>query len=135
MTDDRAHLERLVAALDASPLALQRDEIRGEGRTGDWGIFGRLGHIYSDGAGFLLYVASDESARRWNNVKARLSPFCHLINDGDDEGCFHLDRLPMPAEASVIREALGMRKRRTVTDAARSQLERARTLLNRPLAA
>lgn len=33
----------------------------------------------------------------------------------------------------MIREALGIRKRRRVTDDARSQLERARTLLNRPL--
>ena len=135
MTDHRAQLERLVVALDASPLALQRDEIRGEGRTGDWGIFGRLGHVYPDGAGFLLYVGSDESARRWNNVKARLCPFCHLVNDGNDEGCFHLDRLPTPTEAELIREAIGIRKRRALSDAARSQLERARTLLIRPLAA
>jgi hypothetical protein len=133
MTDDRAQLERLVTALDASPLALQRDNVRGEGRIGDLAIHGTLGHIYPDGAGYLLYVASDESARRWSNVKARLR-FCHLLNDGDDEGCFHLDRLPTPTEATKIREVLGIRKRRKVTDKARIQLEAARSLLNRPLA-
>jgi hypothetical protein len=132
VAEDRAKLERLVAALDASPLSLKRD------RCDDWQILGKLGHAYADGAGYLLIVTTDESARRWNNVKERLSPFCHLLNDGDDEGCFHLDRLPTPDEADLIREALGIRKRRHLSDdakgKARSALERARFSINRPLA-
>ena len=59
-TTDRALLLPLITALDASPLALKRDLVRGEGRTGDWGIFGQLGHIYPDGDGFLLYVSTEE---------------------------------------------------------------------------
>jgi hypothetical protein len=134
--DDRASLLALIAALDASPRALQRDLVRGEGRTGDWAICGTLGHIYPDGTGFLMYVASDESARRWTNVKARLS-FATLTQDGDDEGCFRLDRLPSPHEAAAIREAIGIRKRRHLSDdakaKARSAAECARLSINRPL--
>jgi hypothetical protein len=45
------------------------------------------------------------------NVKDRLA-FCALTQDGDDEGCLHLDRPPTPDETAIIREALGIRKRR-----------------------
>jgi hypothetical protein len=36
-------------------------------------------------------------------VKKRLA-FCRLTQDGDDEGCFHLDRLPTKNEAETIRD-------------------------------
>jgi hypothetical protein len=129
--DDRASLKALLGALDASEVALQRNLVRGEGRVGGWAIYGKLGHVYSDGDGYLLCVVEDDereqSARRWSNVKARLvSELCRLTQDGDDEGCLHLDRLPAPHEVAVIREALGIRKRRIVTDDARRQLEAAR---------
>lgn len=115
---ERVHLETLLTALDASPKALQRDLIRGEGRKGDLVIRGKLGHVYADGPGFLLYVMTDEkhegvgdgSPRRWNNIKRRLD-FCRVKQDGDDEGCLYLDRLPTPIEANLVREALGIRKR------------------------
>ena len=133
--DDRASLKLLLAALDASELALKRDMIRGEGRKGDWAIYGTLGHIYRDGAGYLLCVVADDerdqSARRWTNVKGRLAAICRLTQDGEDEGCLHLDRLPQSHEAVVIREALGIRKRRIVTDEARLHLEAAREAANR----
>jgi hypothetical protein len=122
MTPDRERLVALLDALDASETTLQRDLVRSEGRTGDWGIRGKYGHVYPDGAGYLLYVHTDESPRRWFNVKARLTGFCKLTQDGDDEGCLHLERLPNEAEAAAIREAVGIRKRRIVTDAARSHL-------------
>jgi hypothetical protein len=138
--DERASLKILLAALDASETMLRRDLVRGEGRSGDWSIRGRLGHVYPDGDGYLVCVVADDereqSARRWTNVKARLAAFCRLTQDGDDQGCLYLDRLPAPHEADVIREALGIRKRRTVTDDARLQLEAARraakSLSNRP---
>jgi hypothetical protein len=80
--DDRASLKLLLAALDASELALKRDMIRGEGRKGDWAIYGTLGHIYRDGAGYLLCVVADDerdqSVRRWTNVKGRLAAICRL---------------------------------------------------------
>jgi hypothetical protein len=85
----------------------------------------------STGPGFLLCVTTGESPRRWNNIKARLK-FCRVTQDGDDEGCLHLNRLPTPTEAALIREALGIRRKRNVTAEARDQLARARSLLNRP---
>jgi hypothetical protein len=112
--DNRVRLQALLTALGASPVALQRDLHRGEGRKGGHGIHGKVGHIYVDGAGFLLCVTADErtqSTLRWTNVKCRLA-FCRLTQDGDDEGCLHLDRLPTPAEAVLIREALGKRRKR-----------------------
>lgn len=137
--DARAALLALIAALDASPRALQRDLVRGEGRAGDWATYGKLGHIYPDGSGYLLCVESGESARRWTNVKHRLAGFCCVTQDGDDEGCLRLDRLPTPNEAALIREAIGVRKRRHLSDEAkakaRSAVERARDCINRPLAA
>src|ERR1700720_4657058 len=83
---DRARLNTLLGSLDASPVTLKRDWVRGEGRTGHWSIRGRLGHIYRDGVGFLLcVVAEDErkqSARRWGFAKGRLAVFCRLSQDG-----------------------------------------------------
>ena len=45
-----------------------------------------------------------ESVRRWKNVKKRLA-FRWISQDGDDEGCLHLDRLPTAHEADLIRGA------------------------------
>ena len=98
-------MDELLKALDASPLALRRDA------CGDYRINGKSGHIYADGTGYLLCVMTDEFKGRWTNVKKRLA-FCQLTQDGDDEGCLHLDRLPTLAEADLIREALGIRRKR-----------------------
>jgi hypothetical protein len=90
-------------------------------------------NIYADGTGFLLCVnAKDEryqSLRRWTNIKRRLA-FCRITQDGDEEGCLHLDQLPTPADAVLIREALGIRKRRTLTEDGRAQLAVARRAAN-----
>jgi hypothetical protein len=122
---NRAHLEALMRALDASSRTLRRDE------CGDWAVNGRLGHIFSNGVALMLYVTTEESVRRWNNVKRRLD-FCRVVQDGDDEGCLQLDRMPASAEACVIREALGIRRRRHLSpeELARAviALERARSL-------
>jgi hypothetical protein len=89
--DERASLQLLLAALDASEVALRRDLVRGEGRSGDRAIYGRIGHVCPDGEGYLLCVVADDereqSARRWTNVKARLTGICRVTQDGDDEGC------------------------------------------------
>jgi hypothetical protein len=113
---DRASLLALVAALDASPRALCRDA------CGDWQIGGKQGCVYADGDGWLIVVMTGESARRWTNVKQRLSPFCRITQDGDDEGALHLDRLPAPHEAAAIRDATGIRKKRTVSDETKATL-------------
>jgi hypothetical protein len=143
MTTDRERPLALLDALDGSETTLQRDMVRGEGRTGDWGIRrqkDRKGNdanvIYPDGDGYLIYVTKPEhdridpddkrrcygSPRRWASIKKALG-FARLVQEAEDEGIFHMDRLPNEAEAEAIREAVGIRKRRIVTDAARSQLQ------------
>jgi hypothetical protein len=73
--------------MGASSLALRYDQTRG-GERGDLGLRGKHGHIYIDGAGFLLCVSGiDErtfTARRWSAIKKRLA-FCRLTQDGDCE--------------------------------------------------
>jgi hypothetical protein len=81
------------------------------GWVGDYQITGKHGHVLADGAGFLLYVGTNESVRRWTNVKRQLS-FCRLKQDGDDEGCLHLDRLPTENEAAAIRNCLRIKRKR-----------------------
>ena len=73
-------------------------------RYGDWCIAGRDGHIFADGKAYLIVVMTGESVRRWKNVKKRLA-FRRISQDGDDEECLHLDRLPTAHEADLIRGA------------------------------
>ena len=116
------------------------------GWVGDYQITGKTGHVLADDAGYLLYVTIDESnrdrgatpaterepsSRPWKNAKAKLA-FCRMTQDGDLEGCLHLDRLPTAEEAVVIREVLGIRKRRLMTADALSKLERARGSIKSP---
>jgi hypothetical protein len=109
-------LKALLSALGASETTLQRDPpIRDQDDTGDWAIYGSHGHIYPDGDGYLLYA--DVTPRRWSSIKRSLD-FCRLTQDGDNEGCLHLDRLPTAAEAEAIRDAIGIRKRRHMSEAA-----------------
>jgi hypothetical protein len=110
MRDDRANLQALLIALDALTRELRRRD-----DCGDWAIIGHDGTIYSDGSGYLLCITTGESARRWGFVKKRLE-FCRVRQNGDDEGCLRLDRMPAPDEADVIREALGIRKRKHLSD-------------------
>jgi len=97
--------------------------------------------------GYLLCVSNDEclsekernaSPRRWSNVKARLA-FCHVSQDGDDEGCLQLDRPPAPHQVEAMGEALGIGKRRHLTPEAQakasSALERFGSAIIGPLAA
>ena len=64
------------------------------------------------------------TVQRWKKTK-RLLPG-KVSQDGDDEGTLRLDRLPTAAEAELIRDLIGIRKRRHVTAEALSNLERAR---------
>jgi hypothetical protein len=131
---DRSHLYAFLTATDASATALERPVCRGW--VGDYQISGKTGHVLANGTGYLLYVHIDErtamerepSSRPWKNAKARLT-FCKVTQDGDWEGCLHLDRLPTADEAVVIREVLGIRKRRHMTAEALSKLERTRGLI------
>ena len=112
----------LLEALDASSVVLRCGMWRDE-----YAIRGRRGHIYPDGTGYLLYVTMEErsdqqpSAKRWNLAKQRLS-FCRVTQDGDWEGCLHLDRLPRAEEAATIRDVLRIRRRRQLSEADRQEV-------------
>ena len=103
--DDRELQERLLAALDAAPGQLLRDA------CGLWIIAGRRGSIqtWGDGTSWVLYVQC-RSRQHWTFTRRRLA-FITVTQDGDEEGCLRLVRLPTPQEAVVIREVMGLRKR------------------------
>jgi hypothetical protein len=125
----RPALLELAEALDSRSDALRRDE------CGDWAIFGKRGHIYAvpligpaevaNGVpitvGFQLVIGtaieheSRNSSRQWTADKKRLA-FCEVTQDGDEEGCMILDRMPTKAEAVLIRAVIGIPKARHLSD-------------------
>lgn len=113
---DRQQQERLLKALDAAPFQLRRDG------AGWWAIAGRRGTIqtWGDGRSWLVYVIG-RSARHWTAIKQRLA-FMTVTQDGDEEGCLRLFALPTSEEATLIRGAVSLRKRRALTDEAREAL-------------
>jgi hypothetical protein len=115
---DRAQLTALLVALEAQDHALRHDE------CDQLRISGRAGHIYNwgDGSTWLIYVRC-RSRRAWSAVKALLS-FCEVTQDGDDEGCLRLRGLPTHDQATAIRKALDMRKRKTLTPASLTALRK-----------
>ena len=102
---DRRQQERLLAALDAAPSQLRRDE------AGWWTITGRRGviHTWGDGTTFVVHVRC-RSPQHWTFTRRRLA-FLTVTQDGDEDGCLRLPRLPTRDEAVVIRDVLGLRKR------------------------
>jgi hypothetical protein len=48
--------------------------------------------------------------------------FAKITLDGDDEGLAFLARLPTPQEAAILRDKLGIAKRRWVSEAERERL-------------
>ncbi len=84
--------------------------------AGWWIIGGRRGaiHTWGDGKTWGAYVVA-RSTRHWTMIKRRLA-FMTVTQDGDDEGCLRLFALPTPEEAALIRDALLLRKRRTLTE-------------------
>ena len=118
---DRDEQRRLLAALGGWDRALRRDA------CGAWCISGSRGSIdtWGDGQTWVIYVAC-RSALHWTHTKMRLAGCCIATQDGDDEGCLRLLRLPTDAEATAIRQVLGIRKR---TVFAPAELERRRTLM------
>jgi hypothetical protein len=87
MIYERARLERLLIALDATARALWRDG------CGDWAIKGKRGRIYADGSGFLIVVSTGDSIRLWADVsrgrpdqpraqdQAQASPHARSVGD------------------------------------------------------
>jgi hypothetical protein len=139
-TKQRPALLELAEALDSRPGALRRDE------CGDWAIFGRRGHIYAVPligpeevargvpitVGYQLVVGTDiehesgNCVRRWSTYK-RLS-FCQVTQDGDEEGCLILDRLPTKAEGAIIRDVVGIPKARHLSEEQREACSRQGTI-------
>jgi len=113
---ERAQQEKLLVALDAAGSQLRRDE------CGWWVIGGRQGaiHTWGDDATWVAFIQC-RSARQWNSVKRQLG-FMTVTQDGDDEGCLRLFRLPTPDEAVMIREVLGLRKQRHLSQSHREAL-------------
>ena len=124
----REALIKLVEALGCWDRALRRDE------CGDWAVFGKLGHIYAVPGtldrpktnGFQIYFRGAEefgeiSTLAWTWAKKALS-FCQVTNDGDNEGMLFMDRLPTAAESEIIRDKLGIRKKREISDDERERL-------------
>ena len=119
----RPALIELVRALGCRDNALRRDD------CGDWRVNGKQGHIYAvpgsldrpDTPGFQIYVER-ESVREWSYAKKALKPFADLTNDGEDEGMLFLDRLPTADEAEVIRQYVGVAKKRVLSDEERARL-------------
>jgi len=108
-SQDKAQLAELLAALYGSPSALRRDE------AGLWILRGSRGYCstWGDERTCQLIVAPQSemsSKKAWTWIKKRLA-FAELTQDGDEEGCFRLHRLPTTDEAEKIRDIVGIRKR------------------------
>jgi hypothetical protein len=102
---ERAHLRKLTEALDIPIDTMKRDS------CDYWAIVGTQGNVVADGSGYLIYVAT-ESARDWRRIKRHLA-FAKVTQDGDTEGCIRLDRLPVKAEAELLRAAIGIKRERS----------------------
>ncbi|ANY80637.1 hypothetical protein BB934_22380 [Microvirga ossetica] len=110
---DKAHLVCLRDAIDVSPAALRLDDCR------LWTLKGKRGYVSSWGAGAFLLTVGCRSPQAWTWAKKRLLGWSGLVDvtqDGDDEGVFHLHRLPIPGEAEDIRALVGLRKRTVWAD-------------------
>jgi hypothetical protein len=107
-------LDDLVKHLSCQDRAYRRDE------CGDWMIEGKQGHIHAHPEGFYLYCAPG-SPKAWTYAKRALF-FCEVTQDGDDEGFLKLVRLPTDAEAEIIRDKLGIRKKREVSEFEKERL-------------
>jgi hypothetical protein len=87
----RQSLALFAAALGSASTVFRHDE------SGDPRINGKRGHVYAVSRGFLLSCVCD-SRRAWTYAKRALS-FARVTQDGDEEGCLLMDRLPTAEEA------------------------------------
>lgn len=124
----KPRLLMLEAALESAKSAMRRDE------CGDWAIFGnekkgQRSRIYAVPEGFQLVCFTGERPQKWTWLKKRLEQFCTLTQDGDDEGCFILARLPSEEEAEAIRDELHIPRAPRLSEDQREQMaSRARRL-------
>jgi hypothetical protein len=118
----REELLELAAALGSRNSVLRRDE------CGNWRIEGTRGWVYAvsgtlnrpDRAGLQIYCAPG-SARAWASARKTMA-FAELALDGADEGLLFLARMPTPEEAAILRDKLGIAKKREISEAERKRL-------------
>lgn len=114
-------LADLLDALDGRRNSLRRDD------CGDWAIFGKFGHIYAVpldrlvtregfqivfGLAHSLGFSINGASLNWGTARRKLEPLCRLTQDGQDGGALILDHTPTPEEAAVLREVMGIFRRR-----------------------
>lgn len=125
---DKELLTKLSEVLQSSVERISLDD------CGDWNIFGRRGHIFTDSKLWYIFVA-ETTKRKWSAIKAKLK-FMELSQDGDDEGIMKLERMPSYEEAEAIREVIGLNKRPALTEEHRAKLvERGINLTNKGVSA
>jgi len=111
---DRELLLALADALQVSKSNLRRDP------CGDWNIFGRRGHISTDGIATHIYLQPG-TKRRWEKAKRSLG-FLTVTQDGDDEGTMKMVDLPTAGQAGLVRKLVGMRKAPPLSEERRAAL-------------
>lgn len=86
------------------------DEYNAKCIYGKKGYLGDRSKIYTDGTYWYLFLQS----ARWKKVKKELS-FMEVQIDGDDEGVLRLDRYPNSKEIKLVKERMGLFKKRTLS--------------------
>lgn len=99
---DKLFLQEVAECMNCSQSRIRLDE------CGDWNIFGKNGHLYTDGLGVLYLFYKAETTWKWRNFKKRFN-FMETYVDGDDEGILALYRLPTEREGEKLRKALKLK--------------------------
>jgi hypothetical protein len=133
-TVQRPELLKFAEALGSRDNALRRDE------CSDWRINGKQGWIYAVPEGFQFFYFARNGVNEWDGVgphiedyvraKRRLV-FCRLVQDGNGEGVFLLDRLPTPNEAEIIRDVFVIFKKREAGEPSEAQMAARAAFANR----
>jgi hypothetical protein len=111
---DRAQQQELLSALGGWQRALQIDP------CGAWVLAGTRGRVFAwgDGKTWLLH-AETSSERADTYAHSRLAPLCQK----EPGRRLRLMHPPTPEQAETIRDVLGIRKRRTISEAERERLK------------
>ena len=113
---DREQMLEITQTLNAQASQLRRDD------CGWWALSGRHGNIqtWGDDKSFMLYVAK-HSVRAWTEAKKKLY-FCEVTQDGDQEGILKLSGDITQEEIQIIREVVGLKEQRHLSEEARLAL-------------
>jgi len=109
----RPEILKFADALGSRDAALRRDE------CSDWRINGKCGQMYAVPGGYQIVFLG--TPRGWSFAKSAMA-FAKPTQDGDGEGCLFMDRLPTEAEAAIIRDKIGIPKKREIDEATLARL-------------